>query len=426
MRVTILNGNPHAHDQAFEAYLGRLADALVASGHQVTALTLRDMDIRYCIGCFGCWVKTPGQCVAADESGQVCRAMINSDFTLWASPLIMGFPSALLKKTMDKSIPLIHPYFVVDHNEAHHRARYARYPLLGLLLAKGEDTHDEDIRIITDIFSRTALNLKSRLAFSALTDQPEEEIVRAIVTGPASSVRFDREVAPSAGTPITPPTRLTVFNGSPRGKKGNTPILLEQFLKGFADNPGHSYEIFHLNRLNEMERHRQAFREAECVLWGFPLYTDAMPGIVKAFIETLEPLRGRPGNPPIGFLVQSGFPEAAHSRYVERYLEKLADRLGSPYLGTIVKGGGEGVRMMPEQRTHTLFTALFQIGKTFGERGQFDPALLRDLAKPERYPAYSAPVFRLFAKTPMARSYWDNQLKANGVYEQRFAEPYAR
>ena len=29
--------------------------------------------------------------------------------------------------------------------------------------------------------------------------------------------------------------KLTVFNGSPRGKKSNTTILLEHFLKGFME-----------------------------------------------------------------------------------------------------------------------------------------------------------------------------------------------
>ncbi len=90
-----------------------------------------------------------------------------------------------------------------------------------------------------------------------------------------------------------------------------------------------------------------------------------MPGIVKAFIESLAPFKDRPDNPPLGFLVQSGFPEAAHSRFVERYLQKLAQRLGSPYLGTIVKGGAEGTRIMPENMTHDLFAALEQLGRGF-------------------------------------------------------------
>jgi len=51
-------------------------------------------------------------------------------------------------------------------------------------------------------------------------------------------------------------------------------------------------------------------------------------------------------NPSLGFLVQSGFPEGLHSRYVERYLESWQKRLGCPYLGTIVKGQREGVRLM--------------------------------------------------------------------------------
>jgi len=109
MKVTILNGNPDHQNIAFDAYLDQLTKNLIADQHQVTRLNLRDMDIHYCIGCFGCWVKTPGECRSADESQVVCRAVISSDFTLWASPLHMGFPSASLKKVMDKSIPLIHP-----------------------------------------------------------------------------------------------------------------------------------------------------------------------------------------------------------------------------------------------------------------------------------------------------------------------------
>jgi hypothetical protein len=166
------------------------------------------------------------------------------------------------------------------------------------------------------------------------------------------------------------------------------------------------------------------FAAAEAVLLGFPLYTDSMPGLVKAFIDSLEPYCGRPNNPPIGFLVQSGFPEAAHSRYVERYLEKLAKRLGSPYLGTIVKGGGEGTRHMPESMNRKLFESLQAIGKTFAGSGKFDPDLIRALAKPERYPALMTPLFKVLLLFPIANKYWDDVLKQNNAYEKRFARPY--
>jgi NAD(P)H-dependent FMN reductase len=224
---------------------------------------------------------------------------------------------------------------------------------------------------------------------------------------------------------VKSPMRLTVFNGSPRGKGGNTKILVEEFLDGFEVNVGNSYELFYLRRVQETHRFRQAFSQAEHVLLAFPLYTDAMPGLVKAFIESLEPFCGKEDNPDIGFIVQSGFPEAVHSRYVERYLEKLASRLGCTYIGTIVKGGAEGVRTMPEAANRKLFAAFYQLGKVFGETGQFDEALVHQLARPERYPQVLGPVFQLFLKTKLATSYWDNQLRENDAYERRFARPYA-
>ncbi len=74
-------------------------------------------------------MQTPGECVAKDDSALVCRELVRSDLALFASPVIMGFPSALLKKTGEKLIPLIHPYFAIDRGEVHHRARYDHYLL---------------------------------------------------------------------------------------------------------------------------------------------------------------------------------------------------------------------------------------------------------------------------------------------------------
>lgn len=422
MNITILNGNPHP--SSFDDYLAQLKSTLEKKGHAVTQIDLRDLKLSYCIGCFGCWVKTPGVCSSSDESCEMRRAVIHSDFTLWAAPLRMGFPSAQLKMALDKSIPLIHPYFVVDHGEAHHRPRYDRYPRLGLLVEPEPTTDQVDLEIVADVFSRTAINMKSRLEFVQTSDAPVAAVAQRILDKPTTFVQAKKRLPALPGESIQPPTHLTLFNGSPRGNKGNTPIMLTQFAKGFASVPGKSYEIHNLNRLNDHAQYVQTLAEAECVWLGFPLYTDAMPGMVKKFIEALAPLQGRKNNPPMGFLVQSGFPESLHSRHIERYLQKLASRLEVPYLGTIVKGGGEGIRMMPDNANAELFEALQGLGRGTANTGQLDPELLSAVAGRERYPAILAPVFKIFVRLPISRWYWDSQLKANGVYEQRFAAPY--
>jgi len=114
--------------------------------------------------------------------------------------------------------------------------------------------------------------------------------------------------------------KLTVFNGSPRAKGSNTKVFLEHFINGFVETEGNTYELAYLVHVKESGNFVRLFREAQTVLLAFPLYWDAMPAIVKAFIESLESLCGREDNPDIGFMVQGGFPEAIHSRYLERYL----------------------------------------------------------------------------------------------------------
>jgi len=183
MKIVLLNGAPDNNIPGFDAYLDDLSKDLEIKSHRVEHLHLRNMEARFCTGCWSCWVKTPGKCAFQDESHAVCRSVIQSDFVLFASPVVMGYLSAVLKKFMDKLIPLIHPYITVDQGEAHHRHRYEpdQYPLGGLLLERAPSTDDEDLAIITTIHERTMLNLKSRNAFTLLTDQPVQEVVHAIL-----------------------------------------------------------------------------------------------------------------------------------------------------------------------------------------------------------------------------------------------------
>ena len=174
MRITILNGEPDA-TAAFDAYVRDYAAGLTSNGHEVTRLDLRDLDLKGCTGCFGCWVKTPGECATKDNGADVCRSVIRSDLTVLASPMRMGFTTALLKRAAERLIPLLHPYIVIEGGEMHHQKRYGHYPLFGLLVSPGADTDAEDLEITEHLWSRMARDLKSSLAFATVATTPAKE-----------------------------------------------------------------------------------------------------------------------------------------------------------------------------------------------------------------------------------------------------------
>jgi len=118
--------------------------------------------------------------VIADDSQEISANVIQSDLILMASPIIMGFISELLKRITDRLIPLLLPHVILVGEECHHKKRYDRYPLLGLLLQKEEDTDDEDIEIITEIYRRMSINLHSRVQSVSFIDMPVEEVCHEI------------------------------------------------------------------------------------------------------------------------------------------------------------------------------------------------------------------------------------------------------
>jgi len=180
MRLAILNGNPDPGNFNFEGWLKSLADLLRAKNHRADLLTLRALDIGYCTGCWGCWVKTPGRCLIDDGSLQVCRAWANSDLVLLASPLKMGFYTALLKAALDRSIPLSLPYIGIYRGECAHLPRYPQPPMLAALLEPEPGGDAEDLEITRAILKRHARNFRTELKFMITTDRPVEEAADAL------------------------------------------------------------------------------------------------------------------------------------------------------------------------------------------------------------------------------------------------------
>ena len=180
MKIVIVNGEPDV-TAAFDGYVRDIAARLGGSGNDVTELTLRDMDLRGCTGCFGCWVKTPGECAQHDAGAELCRTVINSDLVVFAAPMRMGYPSALAKRAVERLIPLLSPYMEVEGGELHHRKRYDRYPDLALIVSAGSDTDAEDLALTQELWGRLARNFKSRLAWFAVADRSSREVADELV-----------------------------------------------------------------------------------------------------------------------------------------------------------------------------------------------------------------------------------------------------
>ncbi len=180
MKILVLNGNPFPERDYFDAYVNGLVARLNGAGRHAESLMLRDMKISPCLGCFNCWVKTPGTCSIHDDEPEVTKRYIASDLVILASPLIMGFVSAILKNALDRNIPVIHPHLEAVDGEVHHLRRYGSYPDISFLLEKEPFTDDEDISIITDIFKRESINVRASLRFVRFIDSDPGEVLNAL------------------------------------------------------------------------------------------------------------------------------------------------------------------------------------------------------------------------------------------------------
>ena len=176
--ITILNGIPDDSYAGFEAALEQAAN-VANPDRKINVIRLRALDIRFCTGCWDCWVKTPGLCAHHDDMPMILKEVMRSDLMVFLSPLSLGFVTALTKKTCDRLIPLVHPYVVFHKKELHHKNRYKKYPEMGLILIEPEMSL-VDFQNTRQIFSRLSINLKTDLTLALHLTGTEKEANDAI------------------------------------------------------------------------------------------------------------------------------------------------------------------------------------------------------------------------------------------------------
>ncbi len=111
---------------------GEVEKWTLSQGYELLSFDSGTREVSHCIGCFGCWLKTPGVCIhKRDEGEDFLKAVISSDYVLRVSRIVYGGFSTSVKNYTDRLLPLIHPYFERRDGQMHHKPRYKKYP--GLL-----------------------------------------------------------------------------------------------------------------------------------------------------------------------------------------------------------------------------------------------------------------------------------------------------
>lgn len=214
--------------------------------------------------------------------------------------------------------------------------------------------------------------------------------------------------------------KVCIFNGSPRGENSNSSRIISWISKGLSEPAPQNI----IRNIDQHKEYIDSLAEYDTILIVFPLYIDAMPGIVMKFFETLYEKKDMIKGKNIYFLVHSGFPEAAHSLLTKEYLESLSQKLELNYKDTIIYGGSEGTRFSDETKI-TKKVALFEsVGQSIGKNNIVSHYIKSKLEKPIRFTKPVVVIYKVLSKIVNLNFYWDNALKKNNAYGNRFDRPY--
>lgn len=150
MKGFILIDKEYRTDQ-FVAIYDCVSEFLNGKKVTVTQTEIGRDDLAYCMGCFGCWVKTPGECVIKDMETQINRDYINSDVVIYLCPVVFGQFSANMKNAIDRWLPNVLPFFEMRKDGSTiHPTRYDNYPRQ-IMIAYADDLSQEDAELFCDI-----------------------------------------------------------------------------------------------------------------------------------------------------------------------------------------------------------------------------------------------------------------------------------
>ncbi len=150
MKVYIISDGEFING-AYERLDQLLKGVLTEKGAEITEKRLTRGELAHCMGCFGCWLKKPGECVINDGMTEINRTFMASDAVIYLCPVVFGQASANMKDALDRWLPNMLPFFMTRKDgSTMHPPRYEAYPAV-IMIGYGEDLTGTDAQLFKDI-----------------------------------------------------------------------------------------------------------------------------------------------------------------------------------------------------------------------------------------------------------------------------------
>jgi multimeric flavodoxin WrbA len=114
-----------------------------------------DGKINPCICCFGCWIKTPGQCVIKDGYENMGVLLSKCNQMIIISECFYGSYSPFIKNVLDRTVcPYQLPYFKTIKGKTRHPKRYKnKYALTVFFYGKITEKEKETAQNVVSAYS---------------------------------------------------------------------------------------------------------------------------------------------------------------------------------------------------------------------------------------------------------------------------------
>lgn len=282
-------------------------------------------EIKPCVGCFGCWLKTPGQCVIKDGYDRMGALIHKADELVVMTRYTYGGFSSFVKNVFDRSIGWVLPYFRVVNNEMHHKKRYPEDKQITVIFRGSGLTKEDqaDAKRYVEAVCRNFYGVIKDIRFEELKTEVAKDI---------SIEETEREEANVAAF-----NKTILLNASLRGENSNTGKFLEK-LEGII---GEDVETLNLSAfINKPEELIQTLLPAKKIVLGMPMYVDGIPSALLKIMEMMEKMHPAEDK-KIYAVVNMGFYESRQIKNVLKQVRKWSEKCGFSYCGGVAVGAGE-------------------------------------------------------------------------------------